>query len=809
VKTLESTGSWPRALQLRRREVIRRCALSAVAALGLPALALGAPAASASTGVPSPLGLRPEVRAESSPRAGTDSLSSTRSQRAIDVPPSVAAGNGPTGLAVDHATHTLYVTNQNDDSVSVINTAACQADNVRGCGQHAHTIQLAAGSNPQAVALDAATGTAYVADTLADTISVIDIRTCNAVDFSGCHRTPVTVADPDGPIALAIDQATDSIYVANIGDGFSGTNTTVSVIDGARCNGHQIAGCAAPLATLQVGAGPDAVAVDQATDSIYVAIAGTGDGSTVSVINGATCNGFRHVGCGQHTHTLTVGAAPAGIVLDPSAHTAYTANIGDSTVSVINTETCNAQVVSGCGQVTTAVPVGANPFGITVDQNVHTAYVADSSDDTVSVINTSTCNAADRSGCAKVPATSQVGAAPQDLVADPSTGTLYTGNVIDNDVSVSDVNDCDASHTSACRHPALAVSIGGHPGSAAVDEATGTLYVTEQDANTVSVIDADTCDAAARSNCAVLATVNVPGGPSDVIVDQANGTVYTADIQASTVTGFNADTCNARDIAGCAQPPVTEHVGSLPNALDVDQSTGTIYTANIADNDVSVMDANTCNAHRDSGCTDTPPTVATGPNPIWLAVNQITHSVYVSIFHPDASGDTVQMINTTSCNAVRHGGCGQAPVTVAVGPSPLGIAVDQRTNMIYVANNNNDGNGPASLSVINGATCDAAKVLGCSQPTAEIPGVGRGPNGIAVDPSTHTVYTANVSDSSISVVNVAPGAVAHPGRVPTPPRIAVGTPLALAIDHANHTIYVLDPANGTVAILPERPIRTR
>ena len=51
---------------------------------------------------------------------------------------------------------------------------------------------------------------------------------------------------------------------------------------------------------MTVGGGPDAVAVDAVTDSVYVANSGVSNGgNTVSVINGATCNGVQHSGCGQ------------------------------------------------------------------------------------------------------------------------------------------------------------------------------------------------------------------------------------------------------------------------------------------------------------------------------------------------------------------------------------------------------------------------------------------------------------------------------------------------------------------------------
>ena len=62
--------------------------------------------------------------------------------------------------------------------------------------------------------------------------------------------------------------ATDTVYVAN--SGTSGNGDTVSVINGAACNGHTGRGCGRTPATVTVGSGPFAVAVDQASNTIYV-----------------------------------------------------------------------------------------------------------------------------------------------------------------------------------------------------------------------------------------------------------------------------------------------------------------------------------------------------------------------------------------------------------------------------------------------------------------------------------------------------------------------------------------------------------
>ena len=153
-----------------------------------------------------------------------------------------------------------------------------------GCGQSPPAVVV--GSGPDGVAVDQQTDTIDVANSGDNTVSVIDGASCNATDTSDCTPTaPVTVGD--GPAILAVDQATHTVYVPNLYD------NTVSVIDGAKCNATVTSSCGATPPTVTVGNSPYDVAVDQATHTVYVAnsYSSSDQWGSVSVINGATCNG--------------------------------------------------------------------------------------------------------------------------------------------------------------------------------------------------------------------------------------------------------------------------------------------------------------------------------------------------------------------------------------------------------------------------------------------------------------------------------------------------------------------------------------
>jgi YVTN family beta-propeller protein len=725
----------------------------------------------------------------------------------------VSVGSGPTGLAYDAQTHTLYSSNQNANSLSVISTKSCHAGDTKGCAQRVGTVALGSAALPQGVALDTATDTLYVANGGNETISVVNTKTCSAGDLSGCGQAPPTITDPQGPgTGIAVNPLTDTVYAANTGSPYPSTaGHTVSVIDGATCNATTTSGCRQTPPTVTVGYSPASVAVDPANDTVYVADAGIANNfNAVSVIDGATCNATTTLGCNQIPASITVGTAPLGILLDESTNTAYTANFNGASVSVIDIATCNATTTSGCGQKTTTTPVGSHPSALTLDQAHHSLFVADNQDDTLSAIDTATCNATESSSCARRHPTSQVGDGPQALATDPSTGTVYAANFSAGTISVVSANSCNAIITKACRAEAPTAPVGSAPNGVAVDTATHSVYVANQGDNTLSVLDAAQCSASVATGCArPSAIVHVGDGPTGVAVDQATDSVYVANNSGNTVSVINGATCNATDQAGCAGTPAMLTVGNGPFAIGIDSTTDSVYVTDAGTysgtkgngDTVSVIDGATCNATVQSGCGQTAGTVTVGVVPLGIDVNPTTNSIYVAntgpLHAPDSAfGHTVSLIDGATCNGSHQAGCGQAAATVTVGVAPFGVAVDQSTNKIYVANNTGGGT-PASLSVINGASCDAAKTSGCAAGPPELPFPGFAPNGIALDPTNHVLYTANFLGANVSAIDLASTDGSR-----SAPLFAVGSsPESLAVDPANHTVYVSNSPDGTVSVV--------
>jgi serine/threonine-protein kinase len=290
----------------------------------------------------------------------------------------------------------------------------------------------AAGPFPQAVTVDPATHTVYTANCNVEagctghTVSVIDGATCNARVTSGCGRAPATVAVGSGPMGLAVNPVTDTVYVANSRSG------TVSVINGAACNGTDHSGCGNTPPVIRVGGFPFSVAVNPATDTIYV-INGAGRGK-ISVINGAACNGTDHSGCGNTPPAFTTNS-PAQLAVGRGTNTLYVANFNATTVSVINGATCAATNLSGCGHQA-ALTVGSPTTSLGIDQRSGTVFADFEFYGTrVFMLDGARCNARLTSGCHRAPVVVPAGGWTGNLATTPAAHTLYVTDNVDAQVS--------------------------------------------------------------------------------------------------------------------------------------------------------------------------------------------------------------------------------------------------------------------------------------------------------------------------------------------------------------------------------------
>ena len=84
--------------------------------------------------------------------------------------------------------------------------------------------------------------------------------------------------------------------------------------------------------------------------------------------------------------------------------------------------------------------------------------------------------------------------------------------------------------------------------------------------------------------------------------------------------------------------------------------------------------------------------------------------------------------------------------TVAVGVDPQDSALDPLTHTLYVESD--PENGPGTVTVLNASTCDSLRTSGCVSNTPDAQ-VGSGPVGIAVDQATDTIYVVNSNSNTV------------------------------------------------------------
>src|SRR3954452_12087110 len=241
---------------------------------------------------------------------------------------------------------------------------------------HGGPRSIPAGDGAGWVTFDAATDTLYIANGIANTISVIDAGRCGR----HCENPVATLPTGHTPASTFINGRT--LYAPNLDDG------TLSVYDIATCNAHVISGCGPAVATMPVGGVPLGVTVDAASNSVYV---GNAVVDSLAIVDGATCNRAVTSGCTVAGQAATA-PGPAFPFIDPATRTLYSPDNGvdteatGSSVSVIDLRACNAHVLTGCAHPTATVPAGTGPVTGGVDPTTRTVYVTNQADNTVSVI---------------------------------------------------------------------------------------------------------------------------------------------------------------------------------------------------------------------------------------------------------------------------------------------------------------------------------------------------------------------------------------------------------------------------------------
>jgi YVTN family beta-propeller protein len=396
------------------------------------------------------------------------------------------------------------------------------------------------GSRPSTEAINPVTNKIYVANVCGnDTTCAYPYSQGTVTVIDGATNNPLSVNVGYRPYGLAVNSATNKIYVANYcgNDPNCSSDGTVTVIDGVSNT---------VIATVPVGSDPFAAAVNSVTNKIYV-LKGcdvstcTTFGGSVTVIDGATLA----------TTTVTVGSSPVLPVVNSVTNKIYVANScgNDTTCTTFNG---TVTVIDGATLSTDTVPVGNTPYGLDVNPATNKIYVGNFCGDDPSCGSTATVTVIDGAtlGTTDVPIN---GFGAQELAVNSVTNKIYVAMYCGND------SLCASNGTvvviDGATLASTTVPVGFHPFGVAVNSITNQISVTNlcgdsypncnSHIGTVTVIDGVT-----------LATINLGVGfrPFHVAVNAVTNRIY-----APNGCGNDA-TCNS-------DGTVTVIDGTAPTAL--------------------------------------------------------------------------------------------------------------------------------------------------------------------------------------------------------------------------------------------------
>jgi YVTN family beta-propeller protein len=339
----------------------------------------------------------------------------------------INVGNSP--RTIDIFRDKVYVANHESNIISVI--SAENAIKIK---------DIEVEQDPRDIAIDQRSGKVYVANYGSDSVSVINGENAIKIKEIDVGRRP---------LAIGVDELQHVVYVTNSGD------DSVSVIDGE--NDTKIG------ENIRVGEFPIDIRVLE--EAIYVANRNSNDVSIISRENRS------NVEC------IDVGLSP--VAMGSSNGEIYVANSQGTFISVIPRErTTDAEKIPTiCGEIrpiAKPIDVGKGPTAIDVDQRNqrnNTIYVANTDDNSISVIHSGRSTDAK-----KIP----VGKGPTVINVDQSSGKVYVANTHDNSVSVIE-NDTKIRD----------IPVGNQPRGIHVDETTGTIYVANYGSDSVSLIEAN------------------------------------------------------------------------------------------------------------------------------------------------------------------------------------------------------------------------------------------------------------------------------------------------------------------------------
>lgn len=264
---------------------------------------------------------------------------------------------------------------------------------------------------PFAISVEPSGQYAYVANYGSNLVSELTIGSDGALTVIG------TIPTGQKPNGITIDHSDRFAYVANLGDGTVSQYTIGT--------GGALVPMTAP--TVPSGSNPSVITVDPTNHYAYVANFGTAD-TNMPPAGPSTIYQYAVGADGSLTAlspaTAVSGSGPNSIVVTPNGQNVYAVNVGDGSVSQYSIGASGALSPLTPATVLTGASTSSRPFGMTLDPNGLYAYVANSTDGTISQYTIGTGGVL----VAMTPATVPAGSGVSSVSVDPTGKFLYATN---------------------------------------------------------------------------------------------------------------------------------------------------------------------------------------------------------------------------------------------------------------------------------------------------------------------------------------------------------------------------------------------
>ncbi|MBS1501601.1 MAG: beta-propeller fold lactonase family protein, partial [Bacteroidetes bacterium] len=674
----------------------------------------------------------------------------------------VNVGKDPHIASISPDGSRLYVSNYDDNTISVINTTTNTVIN---------TINVTTGANPQGLSISPDGSKLYVANSNGGTISVISTSTNSVIaTINNGYNNFETLLSPDGSLLYVTDSNVDNITIINtstnkvintMSTGFYPSGMSISpdghylYVTNENYNNVYVINTSTEslIATVFVGSKPisygnfitsgTGCAGIPTTFTITVNPSSVTPTITAGPVSGYASTCVNSPSASPHVEQFTVtgsglangitATAPAGFEISLSAGNGYGPSVvipesgGNAASTAVYVRAAASTIIGGIsGNVVLSSPgvpnqnvavTGFVNFLQTVDKVPNQVY---NNGDAVPAINfTGTADSYQW-----VNNTPSIGTAPNGTGNIASFKAVNTGNTpVTATFTVAPV---PTSFAYICNSGGNTVSViataqnsvvanfavGTNPWGVALSPDNTRVYVTNQTSNNVSVINTAT-----RS---VIGTINVGNGPEGVIVNNDGSKVYVANQSSANVSVISTATNSV---------VATIKTGSGPRGLSISPDGSRLYVGNSVDNTVSVINTAT-NAII--------ATIPVGLAPFGMVINIDGSKLYVVNFN----GNSVSVINTAADIVTA---------TVPVGTNPVEAALSPDGSALYVTNSNS-----ASLSKINTQTNTVTSVMTL---------VATNPDGLSVTPDGSRIYVSNFSGDNVVVVDAATGGIITTVRV--------------------------------------------